>query len=190
MKENIKSRWQNVGGLMDWLTTQKKKTAVAAGMIFLMVFMWIKVLLPNAPDSAAADVVDDAVQQLQSKSKIIYVPLPVVKGRNDTLARDFFTVGDGFISGGAVVDVVSGPEGKELTRRIAEKLKLEAIVSGENPQAFINDVLVSQGDKLVVKEADREYEFIVVKIEQDRVFIRCQDAEITLKLAPTIEGAD
>jgi hypothetical protein len=66
-------------------------------------------------------------------------------------------------------------------------LKLDAIVLGENPQAFINDVLVSQGDKFVVEEADRKYEFIVVTIRQDTVFMRCQNAEITLKLASAVE---
>jgi hypothetical protein len=190
MKETIRNRWQNVGGLMGRLTAQKKKMAVAVCVILVMVFMWVKVLLPNAPKSAAADVVDDTVQQSQSKLKIVYVPLPVVKGRNDTLTRDFFTVGNGFIGGGAGVGVISGPGSKTLTRRIAEKLKLDAIVSGENPQAFINDALVSQGDKLVVRDGEREYEFVVVKIGQGTVFIRCQDMEITLKLASAVEGAD
>ena len=190
MKETIKNSWQDVGSLMGRLNARKKKTAVAVCMILVMVFMWVKVLLPNAPGSAAADVVDDTVQQSQSKLKIIYVPLPVVAGRNDTLARDFFAIGDGFISGGAVVNVISGSETEELIRRIAEKLKLEVIVSGENPQAFINDVLVSKDDKLVVKEGENEYEFVVVKIGQDTVFIRCQETEIALKLAPATEGTD
>jgi putative NIF3 family GTP cyclohydrolase 1 type 2 len=184
MKETITNSWQNVGSLMGRLTAQKKKIAVAVFLIFVMGFMWLKVLL-KVPNSVAADVVDGTVRQ--SQSKLIYVPLPVVPKRNDTLIRDFFTIGDGFIKDKAVVNVVSSPENEELTRRIAAKLKLEAIVLGESPQAFINDVLVSQGDKFVVEEADRKYEFVVVKIGQDTVFIRCQSAEITLKLAPAVE---
>jgi hypothetical protein len=135
-------------------------------------------------------VVDGAVQQSQSKLKIVYVPLPVVTGRNNTLTRDFFAIGEGFIGGGAVVNVISGPETEEMIRRIAEKLKLDAIVSGGNPQAFINDVLVSEDDKLVVKEGEKEYEFVVVKIGHDTVFIKCQETEITLKLASATEGTD
>jgi len=190
MKETVKDSGQDVGGLMGRFNAQKKKTIMAACMILVMVFMWLKILRPNTPDSAAADVVGGAVQQAQSKSKIIYVLLPVVTGRNDTLTRDFFAIGEGFIGGRAVVNVISGPEAEEMIKRIAEKLKLEAIVSGKNPQAFINDVLVSEGDKLVVKEADKEYEFVVVKIGYDMVFIKCQETEITLKLASATEEAD
>jgi hypothetical protein len=172
---------------MGRFTIQKKKIAVAVFLASVMGFMWLKVLLPKVPNSAAAYMVDDTVRQSQSRLKITYVPLPAVPERNDTLTRDFFTLDEGFIKERALVGVISSPENEELMRRIAAKLKLEAIVLGENLQAFINDVLVSQGDKFVVEEADRKYEFVVVKIGQDTVFIRCQNAEITLKLAPAVE---
>ncbi len=190
MKETIKNRWQEVAPLMGRLTAQKKRTSIAVCLVLAMAFMWVKVLTPNVPDSAAAAVVDDAAGQPESQLKITYVELPVVEGRNDTLVRDFFTVGKGFLRGGAVVDVVAGGGSEKVTRRIAEKLKLEAIVFGENPQAFINDELVSEGDKLLVREEATEYEFTVVKIGQNTVFMRCGDAEIALRLAPAIEGID
>ncbi len=190
MKENIKNRWQGVAPLMDRLTAQKKKTGITVCLVLVMAFMWVKVLTTNAPDSATAAVVDDAAGQSESQLKITYVELPVVEGRNDTLVRDFFTVGKGFLRAGAVVDVVADGGSEKMTRRIAEKLKLEAIEFGENPQAFINDELVSEGDKLSVREEATEYEFTVVKIEQSTVFMRCGEAEITLKLAPAIEGTD
>jgi len=192
MKETIKNSGplRRIGGLMSWLTAQKKRTAIAACMVLVMAFMWVKVLTPNVPDSAAAAVVDDAVGRSESQLKITYVELPVVEGRNDTLVRDFFTVGKGFLQAGAVVDVIAGGGSEKVIRRIAEKLKLEAIVFGENPQAFINDELVSEGDKLLVREETTEYELTVVKIEQSTVFMRCGEAKITLKLAPEIEGTD
>lgn len=192
MKETIKNSGplRRIGGLMSWLTAQKKRTAIAACMVLVMAFMWVKVLTPNVPDSAAAAVVDDAVGRSESQLKITYVELPVVEGRNDTLVRDFFTVGKGFLQTGAVVDVIAGGGSEKVIRRIAEKLKLEAIVFGENPQAFINDELVSEGDKLLVREETTEYELTVVKIEQSTVFMRCGEAKITLKLAPEIEGTD
>jgi hypothetical protein len=190
MKETIKNKWQSVRGLVSRLTTQKKKTSIAVSLVLVVVFMWVKVLTPSAPDSAAAAVADDAVGQSESQLKITYVELPVVEGRNDTLVRDFFTVGKGFLQAGAMVDVVAGGGSEKVTKRIAEKLRLEAIVFGENPQAFINDELVSEGDKLLVKEETAEYEFTVVKIGQSTVFMRCGEAEITLKLAPAIEGID
>lgn len=190
MKETIKNRWQGVGGLMGRLTAQKRKATMAVCLVLVMVFMWVKVLTPSAPDSATAVVVGDAAGQSEAKLGITYVELPVVKGRNDTLTRDFFAPGKGFLQTDAVVDVVAGEATEELTRRIVEKLKLEAIVFGENPQAFINDELVSEGDKLLVKAGATEYEFVVVKIGQSTVFIRCGETEIALKLAPTIEGTD
>jgi hypothetical protein len=192
MKEAIENSGPppRIGGLVDRLAAQKKKTAIAACLVLVMVFMWIKVLTPSAPDSATAAVVGGAVGQPESQLRVTYVELPVVKGRNDTLARDFFALGRGFLRAGTAVDVVVGGASEELTRRIVEKLKLEAIVFGENPQAFINDELVSEGDKLLVKEGATEYEFVVVKIGQSTVFIRCGEAEITLRLAPPIEGTN
>jgi hypothetical protein len=180
-------------GFMSRLIAQKKKTTMAACLVLVMVFMWVKVLTPSAPDSATAAVVGDAVGQSESQLRITYVELPVVKGRNDTLVRDFFAVGKGFLRAGVRrggVNVVVDGASEELTRRIVEKLELEAIVFGENPQAFINDELLSEGDKLLVKEGATEYEFVVVKIGQSIVFIRCGEAEITLRLAPPIEGTD
>jgi hypothetical protein len=180
-------------GFMGRLTAQKKKTTTAACLVLVMVFMWVKVLTPSAPDSATAAVVGDAMGQSGSQLRITYVELPIVKGRNDTLAGDFFVVGKGFLRPGgrhSGVDVVVGGASEELTGRIVEKLKLEAIVFGENPQAFINDELVSEGDKLLVKDGATEYELVVVKIEQSIVFIRCGEAEITLRLASLIEGTD
>lgn len=190
MKETIQNKWQGVKGLMGRLTAQKKKTAVAVCLVLVMVFMWVRVLTPNVPDSAAAAVVDGAVGRSEPQLKMTYVELPVVKGRNDMLARDFFTVGKGFLRGGGGLDIVLGGGSEEMSRRIAKKLRLEAIVSGKNPQAFINDKLVSVGDKLVVKEGATEYEFVVVKIGQSAVSVRCGEAEVTLKLAPAIEGVD
>ncbi len=192
MKETIENSGprQWIGRLMGQLAAQKKKTTMAVCLILVMAFMWVKVLTPNVPNSAAAAAVDDAAGLSESPLKLTYVELPVVEGRNDTLTRDFFTVGKEFLRGGAVVDIVAGGGNEELTRRIVEKLKLEAIAFGENPQAFINDEMVSEGDKLSVKEGANEYEFTVVKIGQSTVFMRCGEAEITLKLAPAIEGAD
>ena len=60
-------------------------------------------------------------------------------------------------------------------------------MSGESPQAFINDVLLSVGDKLPVRDGDNTYECEVIRIEENKVFIRCGQTEIQLKLAETIE---
>jgi len=88
------------------------------------------------------------------------------------------------------VKVVEGYGSGEIGRRIAEKLRLEAIGMGGNPRAFINDKLLSVGDKLLVRNDGVQYECEVVGIDEETVFIRCSDIEITLKLTQMIEVAD
>jgi len=83
---------------------------------------------------------------------------------------------------GGEVNVVSRNGDEEIARRVAEKLKLEAIGLGKNPQAFINDKLLAVGDKLLVVDGADTYECEVVGIEEKMVFIRCGEAEITLRL--------
>ena len=118
-----------------------------------------------------------------------FIELPKVKGRNDVLTRDFFAVDSwqGFMRGGnsngfGEVSFVSKNGSEEVVKRVAEKLKLEAIVSGQNPRAFINDKLLSVGDKLFVRDGIDMYECEVTEIEETEVFIRCGEAEITLRL--------
>ena len=103
------------------------------------------------------------------------------------LTRDFFAsngwqdfVGDKV--GTEEVSVVSKDGSEEVARRIAGRMKLEAIGLGKNPQAFINNKLLSVGDKLMISEGVDTYECQVDGIEENTVIVRCGDAEIVLKL--------
>jgi len=127
--------------------------------------------------------VNPDTSESNSQLKISFIELPKVAGRNDALTRDFFAADDwqSFMSGGEV-SVVSKDDDEEIVKRVAEKLKLEAIGLGKNPQAFINDKLLAVGDKLLVRDGADTYECEVVGIEEKTVFIRCGEAEITLKL--------
>ncbi len=172
--------------------TGKKKRIIALCLIVVMVFMWIKVLGRKTPESAeAASGYKAATEgQLNTEPKISFIELPIVKGRNDVLTRDFFAV-DGKGSGGSKeVNVVSRDSSEEYVRRIAAKLKLMVIVLGESPQVFINYKLLSTGDKLLVEGQADTYECEVVRIERNTVLLRCGGAEITLRLTPAIEAAD
>jgi hypothetical protein len=208
MKQNLKnggsggndstgspSRAKSRDRIFGRLAAEKKKTAIAVCLITVMFFMWVKVLGRKGPQSASAAVVAQEVNegQVNSELKISFMELPKVEGRNDVLTRDFFAVsswrdfmrgGEGK-SGGEEVSVVSRNGGEETARRVAEKLKLEAIVLGENPRAFINDKLLSVGDKLFVKDGTNTCECEVAKIEENMVFIRCGEAEVTLRLTQT-----
>ncbi len=186
MKQNVRSDGKGANRVFSRLAAEKKKGIVALCLIALMGFMWVRVLLRKTPESTEAAVVDQDMKQSNSQLKISFIELPKVAGRNDALTRDFFAADDwqSFMSGGEV-NVVSRDGDEEIVKRVAEKLKLEAIGLGENPQAFINDKLLSVGDKLLVAEGADTYECEVVEIEEKTVFIRCGEAEITLKFTQT-----
>ena len=183
MKQNVKNGGNGTNGLVGRFAAEKKKTVTALCLIALMVFMWARVLSRKTPKAAAAapgreNVATDILGS-NVELKISFIELPNVKGRNDVLTRDFFATGGGSV--GEVNVVSDGNE--EVVRRIAGKLELGVIDGGENPQAFINDKLLSVGDKLLVGDGIGTYECEIVGIEKTEVFIRCGEAEIQLKLA-------
>ena len=183
MKQNVRNDGKGANRLFSRFAAEKKKGVVALCLIALMGFMWVRVLLRKTPESAEAAVGQEEVKPNTSELKISFIELPEVAGRNDALTRDFFAADDwqSFMSGGEV-NVVSRNGDEEIARRVAKKLKLEAIGLGKNPQAFINDKLLAVGDKLLVADGVDTYECEVVGIEEKTVFIRCGEAEITLKL--------
>ena len=183
MKQNVRNDGKGANRLFSRFAAEKKKSVVALCLIALMGFMWVRVLVKKTPESAEAAMGQEEVKPNTSELKISFIELPEVAGRNDALTRDFFAADDwqSFMSGGEV-NVVSRDGDEEIIKRVAEKLKLEAIGLGKNPQAFINDKLLAVGDKLLVVDGVDTYECEVVGIEEKTVFIRCGEAEITLKL--------
>jgi len=200
MRQNMHNNGSKGNRLLVQLAAQKKKAVIAVCLITVMGFMWVKVLIKKAPqDAQASPVVKQESPDVQTDSqlKVSFIDLPEVAGRNDVITRDFFDVDDwqefvGDKEGNRSasikdVNVASGDGSEELVRKVVEKLKLEAIVLGKNPQVFINGKLLSQGDKLLIGDATRTYECEVVGIEENTVFMRCGKAQITLKLAQAIE---
>jgi hypothetical protein len=188
MKKNIIDNSGGVNRLLVQLTADKKKAVIAFGLISVMVFMWAKVLGGTGPQAAKAapQAQTAGVEQSDSELNITFAELPKVKGRNDVLGRDFFAIGswkDFTAEGNGEVNVVSIDGSEEVAREAAERLTLEAIVFGANPQAFINDKLLAVGDRLNVVDGANKYEFEVTGIEEKRVRVRCGEVEIALKLA-------
>ena len=202
MEQSRKNSGNGASRLFGQLAAEKKKTICALGLIAVMAFMWVRVLGKKTPASAEAAVMAQQATEGRSNPelKISFIELPKVAGRNDVLTRDFFAAdrwqdflrdGEGGRWGGiGGVNVISGGGGEEVIRRVAEKLKLEAIGWGENPQAFINDKLLSVGDKLLIRDGINTYECEVIGIEETEVFIRWGEAEIRLKLTQAIEVVD
>jgi hypothetical protein len=196
MKQNLKNGGSGGNRLFSRLAAGKKKTVIAVCLITVMAFMWVRVLGKKGPQSADAAVMTQDVTDGQTKPelKISFMELPKVEGRNDVLTRDFFAVGSwrDFMRGGEgksggieEVSVVSRKGGEETARRVAEKLKLEAIVLGKNPLAIINDMRLSVGDKLFIRDGINTYECEVTEIEENMVSIRCGETEVTLRLTQT-----
>ena len=199
MKMTVRNSSNGTNRLVSRLAAEKKKTVTALCLIAVMMIMWAKVLSKKSPATAAAALRNEVVHDENSnlESSISFIELPVVAGRNDVLKRDFFAVGDwhDFIGNkeeknlNEDVNVVS-KHNREVMKRIAGKLKLEAIGLDGNPQVFINSKLLSLGDTLFVKDGGNTYECEVVSIEENTVLIKCGEAEITLKLAKVIEVGD
>ena len=195
MRAKLKNSGAAASRLFSRLAAEKKKTVIAVCLIALMVFMWARVLAKKTPQSAEAAATAREAGQSNSEFKISFIELPKIKGRHDVLATDFFAA-NGWrnftrdaegknLTGVREVSVVSGDDSEEVIRRVAQKLKLEAIGLGKNPRAFINNKLLSVGDKLLISEGADMYECEVVEIEEHAVLIRCGEAEITLKLTQT-----
>ena len=198
MKKTVRSNGNGTNRIVSRLAVEKKKTVTALCLIALMVFMWARVLSKKTPETVAAVMSQNNMNQdimsANSETNISFIELPKVAGRNDTLRKDFFAVGDwkDFIGNKENknltedVNVVSR-NNKEVMKRVAEKLKLEAIGLDGNPQVFINSKLLSLGDTLLVRDGGNTYECEVVSIEENAVLLRCGEAEITLKMAKVIE---
>lgn len=198
MKQNMNNNTNGANKLLGRLVSEKKKSMIALGLIAVMVFMWIKVFVKNEPEAAQAVVpVEDLKGGSKSKLEILFKELPEVSGRNDVITGDFFD-SDSWntfidVETNSVdideVDVNSGVS-EELAIRIGEKLRLQAIVMGDTPQAFINGKLLSVGDKLLVSNNGIPYECEVVEIDKERVFLRCGKIQITLKLTQASTNDD
>lgn len=189
--------------LVSYFAMQRPKTLVAAGLIGLMVFMWVRVLTKKraaaqaqaAPTSQAGIL--NADEWRKNHTKIQFIKLPEVKGRNDVLSRDFFADrrwerftkdADGKNSNKTEeVNVVAkyGSENgrrKKAVLRLAEELTLDAVVLGRNTEAFIGNTLVSVGDKLQVEDKGELYEFDVVEISENEVVLMCEGVRLEIKM--------
>jgi len=184
---------------LRYLAADRKKTVVAVCLFVIMALMWIRVLTGKKPDSTGAAPASPEAQQgpSQSSLNVRFVALPKVLGRNDYINRDFFAARDweAFRQGprgqnadtGTEVHVVSSDHAQEVAIRVAQKLRLEAVLWSENPQAFVNDELLAVGDKLAATDGSDTCEFEVLRIYEDAVLIGCRGTQLTLKLAQYLD---
>lgn len=169
--ENIKATLQN----------EKKKIIITCLLLGVMGKMWFKVLTKD--DSTPASVT--AAQQLaaqQQKKEIEYTELQFIPERHTVLDRDFFSpeILGSKGSSGQFVMAQSSDKDIELA---AKMLKLQAIMAGDTPQAFIDDELLGIGEKIELARSGRIYEFVIGKITDNMVQLKCGDTSVVISIA-------
>jgi hypothetical protein len=203
MKRNLVNATAGANRLYRQVTADKKKAVLALSLIIVMFVMWFRVFSGKKPSAveAKSETKQGAIEdKSEPQIKISFVELPKVPVLNDVIKNDFFTLC-------SWQSLIKNEEGKNLNRiqevsvftkngskevitRAAQKLKLEAIFLADNPQAYINNKLLSPSDKLLIRNEGGTYEFEVIGIYEDFVLLRCGKAQITLKLKQATDVVD
>ena len=180
--------------LLSTLAAQKKKSIIAGALVALMVFMWIRLLAGKGTESAEASVAlplaAASEQAAAAEAKIVLVKLPFVQGRHDVLARDFFKIDAQAFGAAEQVSIVFADGGNQSAQQLAQRLRLDAICMGPQPQAFINDELVTAGETLVVVDGSKSYECEIVSIKENSVLVKYGTTEVELKLKQVNQMSD
>jgi hypothetical protein len=195
MGRNRKIGRRPAGRILDRLGLGGPKTAVAFALIGVMAVMWVRVLTGHKPGTAvAADApTPPAAAQPESPPKIRLLELPRVVGRHDFIYRDFFRMQERayFRPNGSArtpgtdpeVRVVATNHAQEVVRRIASKLKLEAVLHWNvDPQVFLNDRLLKVGDRLTVKDETDSVEFEVLRVYENSVLVGSGGTQLRLEV--------
>jgi len=195
MKQRVTNHGGLAKGLFGPLAAEKKKAVAASCLIAVMAIMWVRVLTKQAPEAAEAAFTTEQLNvegTSEQELNVSFIELPQVAGRNDVITKDFFASNgwrhfDGKKGRNLAVieevNIVSKNGNEEVIRKVAEKLKLEAIVVlSRNPRAFINNKVISVGDKVLIRDGVDTYECEVIEIKENMVVIKCREAEVTLKL--------
>lgn len=195
MKTNVRNNRDPAGRFLGRLAAEKRKTIATGCLVLVMVVLWIRVLTRNTPEAAEAAPTAEQVGVVNPSvpaPNVSFVELPKVAGRNDVITRDFFAC-DGWrhFTGGRQkfadieeVNMLSQNGSEEAIKKVAENLRLEAIVLSSYPLASVNNQVLYVGDRMLVDDGNQKYECEVIAIKENTVVIKCREAEITLKLVP------
>lgn len=177
------------------LAAEKKKGITAVCLLTVMTLMWARVFIGKSPRIAPADQAEQTLiaeqsvpeaNSVQPGLSVRFIELPKIEGRNDRIARDFFANKDSVYL--AATDTAAGQAIKgKIIKKIESTLKLEAIVIGNSPQAFINNRLFKPGDKIDISDGNVKYECVIEKISEMEVLIDCLGTKIKLKIANIFE---
>lgn len=201
----MNSKIQNVNNASDLLGgfgADRKKMIIAAALISLMIFMWVRVILSSrvGNDVSAADAETQAVientQQSIEEIKIDYIELDVIAGRNDKLSRNFFDADNfnafpldpdgGYVGGSKSQKTNISQDQSRIIDQIAQTMKVDAIIvedaSGKG-EVFIEERLLSNGSTFEVEHKGRIYEFEVMEVFESKVVLKWEDVTVTINMS-------
>ena len=176
--------------MLRGLPVSKSRIIVAAVLITVMAFMWLRLLFNKSPDTAAGGAVVETVNTQDKNNttkplpELTYIELPFVPGRHDVLTNDIFrpgnwrafkTVDDTQDSGSGGLDRDKDALTAEDIRKIDSLITLDGIIAeggGRAWEAFINGKLVSVGSKVAVEYDKRSVELTVTEIYRNKVVLR------------------
>ena len=202
MKQN-KTHKNNDAALLHSLPVSKGKLIIAAVLVTIMGFMWLRLLLFNkSPDAAAGAAVatvdtQDKENTPKPSPELTYIELPFVPGRHDVLRNDIFrpvnwrafkAVDDTQNSGSGGLDSDKGALTAGDIRRIDSLITLDGIIAeggGQAREAFINGKLVSVGSKVAVEYDKRSVELTVTEIYRNKVVLRVGEFTLSVMMVQT-----
>ncbi len=177
---------------------QHTKPALALSIMVLFV-MLVALVAHRGPRLAQSH--DGGISTLQwrdvsgEKRSITYIELPREPGRHDMIARDFFMPGNQSPAAPyedadeAVepIEIYAPKAKKNVLTNLSKELRLQAIIMGDHPMAFINDSILSVGQTL---QADEDHVFEVIEIKDSAVYLKCESARIVLHLIMDRDGIE
>ena len=175
------------------------RTAAIGLCVLVGIVAGVWLLRPGGPQTSEAQGLAAKVRNghLQDRGRPVHPKkdLPLVPGRHDRIHRDFFKlsmdavppVGTEEIAvPGEKTGAFSGLPSREVS---SPALQLKAIMVGIRPQALINNVIVSVGEKVkLMTEASNDDVFDVIAIDDQTVTLSREETVIVLRLEPEEEG--
>lgn len=186
------------GRILDMLA-DGKKTVLAVSLVAVMAVMWIRVLIGHKPSSAGAAPAQKQGAQTEPgrpTARIRRVELSRTPGRNDSIDKDCFDMQGrpqfrqsvAVSNTGTDTEVpIVPPNRDQEVKEVAQTLKLEAVFRKGTPSAVLSDRLVKAGDTFTVERGTSVLEFEVLRIDEDAVLVECNDIQLTLQLAQSLD---
>jgi hypothetical protein len=172
--DKFQEKSEVVAAILAVVSAERKKIITMGLLLCVMGFMWSKVL-SGKKQQQAIETRTTAAAKEKTIMSLAYITLPDVQGRNDRIKTDFFSP-ENFLgfnsSAGNRPNTASFQKDDNDIESIMKNISIDAILSGENPQVFINDQLLNIGDKLVVERSGKTYELELVKIMNDKIQLK------------------